>query len=339
MVRGWTGAVLALLLGGLCSHAAADEFWVDGRRQPYAWLSSATQPWRICALLPQGQDRFWWGVSWGLAEQGKLLGVKLGIFVAAGYGDAAGQRQQWQACKAQGAQAFIVSTTDAGSLQDEIRQAMAEGLPVIDLLNGVQGRATSSASGHVGDMIDQLLDVMLKDAGGKPVTVAWFPGPEHSVWADLADAAVQRRLRHLPGITLNMGGYGSTDMKTQATLVRAYLHQFGEPDYLVGNAVAVEFAARYWQGQPHRSKLLAFYGNEGVVERIVSHEVMATVNNQPVLQARLAVDLAVRALQRMRLPARVAPTNLLLDERHLGLPYSANMLAPEGQRLVRQDLR
>ncbi|WP_050898613.1 hypothetical protein [Nitrospirillum viridazoti] len=42
----------------------------DGRVGSYVPLARAAHPWRICALLPGTQDKFWWGASWGAGARG-----------------------------------------------------------------------------------------------------------------------------------------------------------------------------------------------------------------------------------------------------------------------------
>ena len=54
----------------------------DGSPLNYVQRAATTKSWRVCALLPHGHDKFWWGVSWGLAEEAKQLNVKLGVYEA-----------------------------------------------------------------------------------------------------------------------------------------------------------------------------------------------------------------------------------------------------------------
>lgn len=60
-----------LLLSGLSAPVLAAEWFpaavqADGQAVQYQPQAQAAQPWRICALLPHGKDRYWWGVAWGL---------------------------------------------------------------------------------------------------------------------------------------------------------------------------------------------------------------------------------------------------------------------------------
>ena len=88
--RGW---LLWLCL--LTSLARADWYPLavraDGELVQYSPLAQASQPWRICALLPHGKDRYWWGVAWGLDGEARRQGVQLGIYEAGGYENGAQQ--------------------------------------------------------------------------------------------------------------------------------------------------------------------------------------------------------------------------------------------------------
>ncbi|UDF34647.1 UNVERIFIED_ORG: TMAO reductase system periplasmic protein TorT [Shinella sp. XGS7] len=333
-------AALLLIALSLTRPATAQGYEVqaDGRRQNYGFLERAAEPWRICALLPHGKDRYWWGVSWGLAQQARQLGVQLGIYQANSYADLPLQKKQWADCRALGAQAYILAAISADGLSDEIAQAMAEKKAVIDLINGVSAEVSSRAVVSFADMAAQTIAYLLRDASGRSVKLAWFPGPADAAWVQDGERGLMDALSGRP-VELRLGGRGAPDAKTQSTLVREHLDRAGMPDYIVGNAVAIEFAARLVAQRPGtRPKLLAYYATEDVVERIASGEVLAAPTDQPILQARIALDLAVRALQGQRVPKRVSPSILMLDRQSLKSVDLTRLLPPKGQWLVQQPL-
>lgn len=335
----WLATLFLTLSLALPAAAQSYEVVADGRRINYGMMERASQPWRICALLPHGKDRYWWGVSWGLAEQAKTLGVQLGIYQANSYADLPLQKKQWADCRALGAQAYILAAISADGLSEEIAQALAEKRPVIDLINGVSAEVTSRALVSFADMAAQTIAHVLRDAGARSgIKLAWFPGPADAAWVQDGERGLMDALSGKP-VELRLGGRGPTDTKTQSTLVREHLERAGMPDYIVGNAVAIEFAARLVaQRPPPRPKLLAYYASAEVVDRIASGEVLAAPTDQPVLLARLSLDLAVRALQGQRVPKRVSPTILMLDKQSLPSVDMSRLLAPKGQWLVQQPL-
>lgn len=335
---------ISLLLCLLTQAAVAQTSWVvqaDGQRRNWSMSESAREPWRVCALLPHGKDRYWWGVAWGLAEEGRRLNLRLGIYQANSYADLPIQKRQWAACEAAGAQAFIIAAIKSDGLNEEIARAMAAGKPVIDLVNGVSAEVTSRSLVSFADMAKQAATYLLRDAAGKPARLAWFPGPADAGWVIDAERGLQERLGGARAEMLH-GGYGPTDMRTQSTLVRAALEgpKAPKPDYLLGNAVAIEFAARWQSTHPtgSRPRLIALYATEEVIGRIERGEVMAAPTDQPVLQARIAVDLAVRALEGQRVPRRVSPEILVLDQLMLKSFDLNRVLPPKGEGMIQQRM-
>lgn len=147
-----------------CSLARAEQDWfpvdvqADGKTMAYHPIQQTSKAWRLCALLPHGKDHYWWGVSWGLAEEAKRQRVELGIYEAGGYEHLARQRQQLQHCVENKADALIIAAISSDGLNDLIAQLKAANIPVIDLINGIPCRYggqkpavfsnTSSAARH-----------------------------------------------------------------------------------------------------------------------------------------------------------------------------------------------
>lgn len=335
-----TASLLALAVAACGGAAAAPRYEVvaDGRAQGYTPLQRADKPWRICALLPQGRDKFWWGVSWGLSEQARQLGVELGLYVADSYADLAGQRRHWAECRARGAQAYVLAAVTTSGLNAEIAAAMAEGRPVIDLINGVSAQVSSHSVNDAKALGKLTADYLLRDAKGRAISLAWFAGPQDARWAEDAEQGLLARLHGHP-VQLRQGGRGPTDLQRQSTLVREHLERAGTPDYIVGNAVAVEFAARLLPRlPPPRPTLLAYYATEEILARIASGEVLAAPCSQPVIQARIGLDLAVRALQGQALPQQLSVAPLMVDRQSLPRLNRQVMMAPPGQRLLQRRL-
>lgn len=327
---------LALLVGA--PSARAFEVIADGKRQQHQLLAQAAKPWRICALLPQGKDKYWWSVSWALADEAKRQGVQLGIYQANSYADLALQKRQWADCVALGAQAFIVAAISADGLNAEIAQARADKRPVIDLINGVDAETSSHAGVSFADMSRLTIAYLLSHTDKPRPRIAWFPGPADAAWVRSGERGLQEALAGQT-VELRHGGYGPTDAASQATLVRRHLEQAGPPDFIVGNALAIEFAARWLaQRRGPRPQLLSYYATEDLVPRIERGEVLAAPTDQPILQARLGLDLAVRALQGQVLPRHVSPAILMLDRASLPRVDLSNLLPPKGQWLVLQPL-
>lgn len=330
-------------LGCALAHAQPaqpePQVQVDGKAQAWSWQPRASKPWRICLLLPHGKDRYWWGVAWGADQQAQRLGVQLGVYQAGGYEYAETQRQQWLDCHKQGAQAFVLGAISASGLRAEIDAALKRGQPVIDLVNGVDGAVTSRSLVSFADMARAAAEDALRRLSGRPLRIAWFPGPRGAGWVTDGDRGLREAVQGQQ-VELIDGGHGATDAKTQATLVRAVLEAPGAAiDVLLGNAVAIEFAARLrTQRQGARPELVAYYATEGIVEAIRQGQVLAAPTDQPVLQARIAIDLAVRALEGQSLPKRVSPAIVVLDRQRLQGFDLQLLLPPSSQGMLQRAL-
>ncbi|MCY1277073.1 Periplasmic protein TorT [compost metagenome] len=323
--------------------AAADWFpvnlLVDGQAQPYRPLAAASQPWRICALLPQGKDRYWWGVAWGLAEEARRQGVQLGIYEAGGYQYAAMQRAQLSRCRQLGADAVVLASIDLNGLCPDIDPLRQGGVPVIDLINRTECAGVRAHSRNdFGLMVKAAFAYIRRHSGERPVRIGWLPGPADAGWVmdgerGLTEALVGSRA------SLVDGGHGPADRATQARLVRELLARAPDLDYLLANAEAADFAAQLIaRGGKPGPWVVAIYANERVLEAIGSGRILAAPTDSPVLQARVAVDLAVRALEGQPLPTLVSPPVEMLDRDSLAGFDRRRLSHPDGQWMIRQPL-
>ena len=300
---------------------------------------SASSPPRICALLPDAKDNYWWGVSWALASHAKQKGISLGIYFSAGYADVASQQRQWALCEALGAQAIVVAAVNAEGLKSEAARAMKQGIVVVDFVNGASYRTSLQAALNFNQIAD-LVGARVKAVSRKtrPV-VAWFPGPADS--AQVNDTEVRlRQVFAQQGVQLGIGGYGPPDPGHQAGLVRGYLQAKPTPDFIVGNAAAVVFAGRYFKRRPPPMPILISVG--------VSHEVVSLlrdglidsiVTDTPIHNARAVLDAAVAAVvgPRSGVGSLELPV-LLLTKASLPQVDLSSLLPPASQWLVQQPL-
>lgn len=332
---------LLLTLSLLPSVASAEWFPVsatlDGKPGTYSALPRAASPWRICVLLPHARDKYWWGVSWGLMEEAERLGVRIGIYQAGGYEFLDVQRTQFTSCMQQRADAIVLGAISAEGLNKEIGLARAKGIPVIDLVNGVTSKAVAARSlVDFGDMAAAALRYLAADAGGRPVKVLWLPGPRDAGWVNDAESTLRQRLAGLK-IELVHGGYAPPDASSQMALVRR--HWEAAPDYVLGNAVAAEAAATYahYQGRGV-AKVISYYATEPVVELVRMGRVLAAPSDGTILQARISLDLAVRAIEKKPHPYRVSPAIEVLDAASVRHYDMSRLLAPPFKRFTQRPL-
>lgn len=310
-------------------------------RLDYQPLPRTQRAWRLCALLPNGRDHFFWAVSWGLLQEARRSGAEIGIYDAGGYEHPQRQQEQLRQCKTLKADAYLLSVVDAQFVQEDVESLLAAGGVVVDLVNGlpaslgVQAHATDE---HFEALAQRAADCLLRDAGTRQVRVAWFPGPEGLAWADGIDAGGRQVFRHQPQLQVVASERGATDMATQMTLVRKVLEHM-PVDYVFGNAVAAEAAARLLAQRPQwKTKVVAAYANDEVVRLIQQHRVLCAASNSPVVQARIAVDLALRILEKQPFRRRVSPVVTLIDQDNVRSFPLERLLQPDGVGFSRREL-
>lgn len=334
--------LLSWLLAAPC--LAADWFplrvQVDGRDASYRPLEGASRPWRICALLPHGMDRYWWGVAWGLDEEAQRQGVQLGVYEAGGYQYPDMQRAQLTRCIQLAADAYVIAAISAKGLCDEIALLHRDKVPVIDLVNRIDcPGVTARAQVDFSDMARAAMAYIREHSKGRPIRVGWLPGPEDAGW--VADA--ERGLAEFKAggkVTVVPAGYGPVDRSRQAVLVRQLLARDPQLDYILGNAEAAAFAAQLVRagGSRYKAQVVSLYATERVLEAISEGSILAAPTDSPVIQARVAVDLAVRALERKQSPRRVSPRIEVIDRDNLQRFDISRLMPPSGHWMIRQEL-
>ncbi|MBD9482931.1 TMAO reductase system periplasmic protein TorT [Pseudomonas sp. PDM14] len=335
-----------LLLSGLSAPVLAAEWFpaavqADGQAVQYQPQAQAAQPWRICALLPHGKDRYWWGVAWGLDGEADRQGVKLGIYEAGGYENPQVQLEQLRHCRSLDADAYVIAAINTQDLCPLISTLHKAGKPVIDLVNRIDcADVTASARVDFAAMTAEALSYIEGRREDSRFSLGWLPGPQGAGWVVDAERDLQAALRGRP-ITLHHAGYGPVDRTRQALLVRPLLAAHGDLDYLLGNAEAAGFAAQLVQtsGGKYRAQVLATYATERIVEQIRDGFILAAPTDSPVLQARIAIDLAIRAIEGKPHATLVSPQIEMLDQRALKHFDITRLMPPSGHWMIRQDLQ
>ncbi|MEK1908390.1 MAG: TMAO reductase system periplasmic protein TorT [Pseudomonas sp.] len=342
-MRSTAGLLLCLCLAA--TPAGAEWYPVqvqaDGQALAYTPLAKARQPWRLCALLPHGKDRYWWGVAWGLHGEAKRQGVKLGIYEAGGYENPQVQIDQLRQCQRLDADAYLIAAINTEDLCPAIAELQAEGTPVIDLVNRLDCPGVSAHSRiDFADMVAAALAYIEGAREAGPYSLGWLPGPQNSGWVTDAESGLARSLRGR-AVTLYHGGYGPVDRASQAQLVRGLLGAHPQVDYLLGNAEAAGFAAQLVQSAGPRyraTQVMASYATERILEQIKEGYILAAPTDSPVLQARIAVDLAVRILEDQPHAQLVSPQIEMLDQSSLQRFDISRLMPPSGHWMVRQEL-
>jgi len=338
----------ALVPGGQAAdawHPLSVDVWeppfnseLKRRTDSYVPLEKAEKAWRICTSIPHLKDPYWAAVNYGLIDEAKRLGVGLRLFEAGGYGHIEVQRKQIVECMDSGADALIVSAISADGVNDLVDGFVKEGRVVIDMINGMSSRAITARCGvdfwDTGFLTGQYIRKLEEKATG-PVRVSWFPGPDGAAWVDQGDKGFRAALRG-SAIEIVTSARGDTGRATQGKLVEAALEAHPDLDYIVGTTVtanaAIELMRR--KGMTGKIKVLAYYYGPGVHRGIRRGNIIAAPTDLQALQARISVDLAVRALEGKPYLKHVAPKVVVVDREAVRAFDASTSLPPRGFRPI-----
>ena len=305
----------------------------------YTPLEKAQKKWRIRVFIPHLKDDYWLGVNYGLIHEARRLEVSLSIFEAGGYDQLDVQRRQIESAIAENPDGLIIGSISLDGLNDLVKKAADKGIPVLDLINGISSPFIAArAAVSFWDMGFQAGSYLrrLQENRGQPLKLAWFPGPEGAGWVAAGDAGL-RKATEGGAIEILDSRYGDTGSAAQAKLVEAALSQYADDlDCIVGTAVTAEAAVKILRrrGLADRIKILSYYYGPGVDRGIRRGDITAAPSDLTVLQARIAVDVMVRILEKRDYYKHVAPRVMVVDHDNIRTWDTSTTLAPRGFRPI-----
>jgi len=304
----------------------------------YTPLQSTSKPWHICVSIPHLKDAFWESINFAVIDEAKRLGVAVRLYEAGGYGNLDVQRQQIEECMGSGADALVVGAISSDGLSDLAVQYAEANKPVVDI--ATQMNAEGLTARAVGDYWDigHETGLYLKKthpAGEEPLRVAWFPGPEGAGWSVAADTGF-RAAAEEGGIEIVDTHWGDTGRATQAALVESALDANPNIDVVAGTAVTAEAAVEVLRkrGLKDQIDIMAYYYSPGVHRGISRGYILAAPSDKPAIQARIALDLVVRALEDKLQNNHVSPTVFVVDRSNIKQFDAATSLPPRGFRPI-----
>lgn len=304
----------------------------------YTPLAKASKPWEICVSFPHMKDAYWLGVDYGVTEEAKRLGVKMQVVEAGGYTELNKQISQIEDCVAAGAQAVIIGAISADGLNNVISEVRAKNIPVIDVINGISSPELTAKSlvsfGEMGAKTGEYL-AKLHPAGSGKVKVAWFPGPSGAGWVEAGNSGFIGAIEG-SDIDLVETKYGDTGKEVQAKLVEDTLEAHPDLAYVVGTAVTAEAAVPILRsrGLTDQVKVASYYFTPGVAQGLSRAQIVAAPTDSTVLQGRIAVDIAVRALEGEPYEKHVGPALYVVNTDNLKDFDASSTLAPDGFKPV-----
>ncbi|NYS26359.1 TMAO reductase system periplasmic protein TorT [Rhodobacteraceae bacterium 2376] len=339
-----TLACVALVLGGApCASAAGAGGWAlerpvaqaDGTmvQEPleYVPLERAVRNWRLCILYPHIKDPYWLSVNYGMVEEARRLGVSFTLHEADGYPNRARQAEQIRACARSEADAIILGTVSFDGHTETVLDVAAQ-MPVIAVVNDIHPAGISAKAAvswvEMGASAGRFL-AERHPADTPPVRVAWFPGPYGAGWVGIIESGFHAAIA---GSAVEIAGiyYGDTGRQDQILLVEQALEAHPGIDYIVGNGPSAEVAVSILraQGLSDDIGIVSTYLSHAVFRGLQRGRILAAPTDFPVLQGRLGVEMAVRALQSELLVTEAGPSIVTVTPETVAEVGSLESLAP-----------
>lgn len=301
----------ALIWLALSAPALAQSWDLDVPRLPaegkqtvdtiaYQPLEGAARRWRICVSYPHMKDAYWLSVNYGMVEEARRLGVSFRLVEAGGYPNLARQIEQVESCVASGADALIIGTVSFHGLSTTIRQIAGQ-IPVIAAVNDIAEGGISARSAVSWEEMGAAAGRIIAERhpeGSAPVRLAWFPGPEGAGWVRFVQNGFHKALRGSSAEVV-VSKFGDTGREIQVRLVEEALDDFPDLDYIVGSAPTAEAAVSLLRarGLDEQILIVSDYMSHAVYRGIRRGRILAAPTDFPILQGRLAIEMAVRAIE------------------------------------------
>lgn len=297
----------------------------------YTPLEAARQNWSLCVAYPHLKDAYWLSVNHGMVEEARRLGVSFKLVEAGGYPNLERQRQQVTECVAEGVDALILGTVAYDALTDTIVE-IAQEIPVIAAVNDIADPGVTAKVGvswvEMGAAAGRVI-AQRHPKGSAPVKVAWFPGPEGAGWVQFVERGFHTAIA-ASSAEIAVTKYGDTGRKEQVLLVEQALKDVPDLDYIVGSAPTAEAAVSLLRtyGLEGRVQIVSDYMTHAVYRGIYRQKILAAPTDFPVLQGRLAVEFAVRAIEGNLVHRQAGPVIFPVVEGKITEDQLSETLAP-----------
>ncbi len=306
----------------------------------YTLLTSATKPWKVCAVYPHLKDSYWLSINYGMVEQAKKLGITLKVFEAGGYSNLEKQQSQLRACRRWGADAIILGTVDAHAYNGKL-SALIGNIPVFLMTNDIDFTDPDIRK-HIKAKVGVDWYEMGKAAGiylakqhpkgsGK-VRIAWLPGPQLRGGTKPVTKGFKAAIAN-SDVEIVTTLWDDNSKELQRNLLQQLFSDYKNIDYIVGGAVAAEVAiSELRTNHITNMKIVSTYLSHGVYRGLRRHKILFAPTDNMVEQARLSIDQTVRYLEKKPMELDIAPLITDLTPQHLPAAAIRNSLSPAGFR-------
>jgi protein TorT len=315
-----------------CKDAKTDKKGCNGERSEGVYNAIpkdlVSKKWKICFAVPHVSDPYWVAADFGAVTEAKRLGVDLDVYEAGGYTELSKQLNQIDDCEAAGADAIVIGAISFDGLDAKVKSLTEQGIVVIDGLNGISSdKVSARAVLNWREMGAAAGDYLAKK--GATNNVAWFPGPPGAGWAEDANSGLKDALKGSKS-TVSATKYGDTSKEVQLKLLEDTLQADPNVTVIAGTAVTAEAAVA--GGYAGKKQIIADYLIPSTFDEIKKGTVTCGVSDQPVIQARMAIDMAVRLLEKIPLDdkmGRAFPAPILVCGPGAGADANIGSFIPE----------
>jgi protein TorT len=297
----------------------------------YQALEHAERPWRLCVIYPHLKDAYWLSVNFGMVEEARRLGVSFDLYEAGGYPNLARQIEQVETCGKRKMDALILGAVSYEGLTPSVL-AISRQMPVIAAVNDMDDAGVTAKSSvswrEMGAAAGREI-AKRHPKGSPPVRLAWFPGPKGAGWVQFVERGFMEALAE-SSAEIVATRFGDTGLEQQVLLVEDVLDTVPDIDYLVGSGPMAEAAISVLRarGLGDTIGIVSTYVSHGVYRGIKRKRILAAPTDFAVLQGRLAVELAVRALEGKLTIRHAGPKIVTLTFENIDMIGTAESLAP-----------
>lgn len=283
----------------------------------YTPLAKAEKPYKLCVLFPHMKDSFWVAVAYGVVKQAEAMNVNMTLYEAGGYENLPKQLSQFDDCMASGADAIVVGAISGAGLEQKFKEAAAKKIPVVGVTNPIPANATPAAVAvdfvAMGAVTGKGLLAQLP--AGQKANVVTFPGPAGSGWAESFNEGFKSAVGKNPDVKILDEKFGDSGVAVQLQLIQDALQAYPSMNVIWGTAPTAEAAIGAVADAGRTDiKVMSSYENQAMLDALNRGDIMAFATQYPVGEGAIAIDQAVRLLDKKPVMSLVQPVAAVVDK-------------------------